>query len=209
VRVAESPSLWKLPTPRPASDRNDNLEQIIGPTGLPHPTIMRHLLDIFFIHFGCQFPFLDQTGLESQVDAGAGSAFLFNAIAGIAARSVLCLTTRREPADCQILFTSIYCFAGATTPRVWQCIQRSGEGTTWVDVGSTVPRDYYRIRLDVTYQFRQWCVQIAFQRVVADDTVDSESDLWMYTGCAVRMAYDLGLHLVRHSCPFPLSLVDG
>jgi hypothetical protein len=31
--------------------------------------------------------------------------------------------------------------------------------------------------------------------------VDSESDLWMYTGCAVRMAYDLGLHLVRHSHP--------
>jgi hypothetical protein len=25
---------------------------------------------------------------------------------------------------------------------------------------------------------------------------DSESDLWMHTGCAVRMAYDLGLHLV-------------
>jgi hypothetical protein len=36
--------------------------------------------------------------------------------------------------------------------------------------------------------------------------VDSESDLWMYTGCAVRMAYDLGLHLVRHSHPFPSSL---
>jgi hypothetical protein len=84
VRVAESPSLWKSP----ASDRNDNPLQVIGPTGLPNPTIMRHLLDVFFIHFGCQFPFLDQTELEAQVDSGAGSAFLFNAIAGIAARSV-------------------------------------------------------------------------------------------------------------------------
>lgn len=26
--------------------------------------------------------------------------------------------------------------------------------------------------------------------------IDCESDLWMHTGCAVRMAYDLGLHLV-------------
>jgi len=50
---------------------------------------MRHLLDVFFIHFGCQFPFLDQAELEAQVDAGTGSAFLFNAIAGIAARSAL------------------------------------------------------------------------------------------------------------------------
>jgi hypothetical protein len=50
---------------------------------------MHHLLDIFFIHFGCQFPFLDRSELEAQVDAGTGSAFLFNAIAGIAARSVL------------------------------------------------------------------------------------------------------------------------
>jgi hypothetical protein len=49
---------------------------------------MHHLLDVFFIHFGCQFPFLDQTELEAQVDAGTGSAFLFNAIAGIAARFV-------------------------------------------------------------------------------------------------------------------------
>lgn len=120
--MAESPSLWKLPTPGPASDRNDNLGQIIGPTGLPNPTIMRHLLDTFFIHFGCQFPFLDQVELESQVDAGTGSAFLLNAIAGISARSVLFSTKRREVADCQILFTSFYCFARATTPRVRQCI---------------------------------------------------------------------------------------
>jgi len=47
---------------------------------------MRHLLDLFFIHFGCQFPFLDKMELESQVDSGTGSAFLFHAIAGIAAR---------------------------------------------------------------------------------------------------------------------------
>jgi hypothetical protein len=49
---------------------------------------MRHLLDIFFIHFGCQFPFLDKSELENQVDSGTGSAFLFNAIAGISARFV-------------------------------------------------------------------------------------------------------------------------
>jgi len=91
VRVAESASLWKPP----ASQRNDNPQQVIGPSGLPNPTIMRHLLDVFFIHFGCQFPFLDQTELESQVDAGTGSAFLFNAIAGIAARSVQCRRKRR------------------------------------------------------------------------------------------------------------------
>jgi hypothetical protein len=98
VRVAESPSLWKSPTSQSASDRN-NPQQVIGPTGLPNPTIMRHLLDVFFIHFGCQFPFLDQTELESQVDAGTGSAFLFNAIAGIAARSVRLSAERREVAD--------------------------------------------------------------------------------------------------------------
>jgi hypothetical protein len=99
VRVAESPSLWKSPTSQSASDRN-NPQQVIGPTGLPNPSIMHHLLDVFFIHFGCQFPFLDQAELESQVDAGTGSAFLFNAIAGIAARSDQCRLKEGGGADC-------------------------------------------------------------------------------------------------------------
>jgi hypothetical protein len=62
---------------------------------------MHHLLDVFFIHFGCQFPFLDHTELEAQVDAGTGSAFLFNTIAGIAARSVPPkLVKSKRAADC-------------------------------------------------------------------------------------------------------------
>lgn len=94
VRVAECPSLWKSSTSHSIADTNNNPQEVIDPTGLPNSTIMRHLLDVFFIHFGCQFPFLDKTELEAQVDAGTGSAFLFNAIAGVAARSVE--STRRQ-----------------------------------------------------------------------------------------------------------------
>lgn len=53
---------------------------------MPTPPIMRHLLEVFFVHFGSQFPFLNQAELDEQVEAGTGSAFLFNAIAAIAAR---------------------------------------------------------------------------------------------------------------------------
>jgi hypothetical protein len=53
---------------------------------MPTTPIMRHLLDVFLVHFGSQFPFLDRQSLEAKIDARTGSVFLMNCIAAIAAR---------------------------------------------------------------------------------------------------------------------------
>jgi hypothetical protein len=60
--------------------------QLLSPDGSPDPTIMRHLLDVFMVYFGCQFPFIDRADIERKIEARTGNVFLLNCIAGIAAR---------------------------------------------------------------------------------------------------------------------------
>ena len=101
VRVTDSAAAFKTSSPRAALSELDAApQQIIDPSGMPSPPIMRHLLEVFFVHFGSQFPCLNKLELDNQVDAGTGSAFLFNAIAAIAARCVLSraqITQERVP----------------------------------------------------------------------------------------------------------------
>lgn len=63
-----------------------SLQRLVDSDGAPTSEIMKHLLDIFFLHFGCQFPFLDRQILEDQVDRRNGSVFMMNCVAGLAAR---------------------------------------------------------------------------------------------------------------------------
>jgi len=60
--------------------------ELIGPDGLPPAPIMRHLLDVFMTHFGCQFPFIDRGDLEGKIENRTGSVFLLLSIAAVAAR---------------------------------------------------------------------------------------------------------------------------
>jgi hypothetical protein len=78
----------KIPAPRPISSLplNPDTDDLIGPDGMPSAPIMRHLLDVFMQHFGCQFPFVDQADLERKIADGTGSVFLLLSIAAIAAR---------------------------------------------------------------------------------------------------------------------------
>jgi hypothetical protein len=62
------------------------VEEVIAPDGMPTTPIMRHLLDVFMTHFGCQFPFVDRQDLESKIEERTGSVFLLNSIAAMAAR---------------------------------------------------------------------------------------------------------------------------
>ena len=62
---------------------------LIGSDGAPNPPIMKHLLDVFLVHFGCQYPFISRADLEPKIESGTGSVFLLNSIAAIAARCVM------------------------------------------------------------------------------------------------------------------------
>jgi hypothetical protein len=53
----------------------------------PSAVIMRHLIELFREHFGCQFPFLDLDRYLADLQEDNGSVFLLNCIAATAARS--------------------------------------------------------------------------------------------------------------------------
>lgn len=89
VRVTDSAAAFKTSSPHAAFSELDQIaQQVIDPNGMPSPPIMRHLLDVFFVHFGSQFPFLNKVEIDEAVETGTGSAFLLNAIAAVAARSI-------------------------------------------------------------------------------------------------------------------------
>ncbi|KGB77880.2 hypothetical protein CNBG_3718 [Cryptococcus deuterogattii R265] len=60
--------------------------ELIDADGRPKKAIMLHLLDLFFAHFGSQFPYLDKAGMTRTLNNGDGSVFMLNCIAAISAR---------------------------------------------------------------------------------------------------------------------------
>ena len=87
VRVDNPQDAWRNYSPRPAvQGPNDLPQEVISTDGAPSTPIMRHLLDVFMVHFGCQFPGLDRVALESKIESRTGSTFLLLSIAAIAAR---------------------------------------------------------------------------------------------------------------------------
>lgn len=87
VKLDNPVDTFRNASPRSAvQGPRDTPQEVIGQDGLPTPEIMRHLLDVFMAHFGCQFPFIDRQATEAKIEARTGSVFLLHAIAGIAAR---------------------------------------------------------------------------------------------------------------------------
>ncbi|WWD10505.1 hypothetical protein V865_008641 [Kwoniella europaea PYCC6329] len=70
----------------PVSPGTGFQDDLLGPDRIPEPSMMKHLLHIFFDYFGCQFPFLDKRLLELSIEERTGSSFLFLCIAAISAR---------------------------------------------------------------------------------------------------------------------------
>lgn len=95
VRVDNPQATWRpslpesslgLGAPGTGSGPTIPVEEVIAPDGMPTTPIMRHLLDVFMTHFGCQFPFVDRQDLEAKIEERTGSVFLLNSIAAMAAR---------------------------------------------------------------------------------------------------------------------------
>jgi len=78
-------------SPRPPiTGPNDAPLEVIAPDGAPSTSIMKHLLDVFLVHFGGQYPALDRDTLEKKIESRTGSTFLLLSIAAIAARCAIC-----------------------------------------------------------------------------------------------------------------------
>lgn len=87
MRVHTPQESWAKGSPAlTVAGPGDVAQELIAPDGAPSTLIMRHLLDVFITHFGCQFPFIDRVDLEAKIESRTASVFLLLSIAAIAAR---------------------------------------------------------------------------------------------------------------------------
>ncbi|ORY23108.1 hypothetical protein BCR39DRAFT_549856 [Naematelia encephala] len=79
------PHPWAF-TPAPSQPAQTLYQMEFDSQGFPSEAIIQQLLDVFYVHFSCQFPFITLEGLEYQFVHGRRSLFLFYAIAAVSAR---------------------------------------------------------------------------------------------------------------------------
>ena len=65
---------WKVPSPGTVPyGYGAHPPNIFSPDGAPNTPLMRHLLDVFIQHFGCQFPFIEFSPLAAKIETGTAS----------------------------------------------------------------------------------------------------------------------------------------
>ncbi|KAI9737597.1 MAG: hypothetical protein M1818_005601 [Claussenomyces sp. TS43310] len=134
----------------------------------PVNSLIRHLVEIFFTHVGCNFPFLQREKFERMVAEKKVDAILVNAVCALAARfsDHPLLTRGCDAKHPKSEFGSLYA-------------QRAKYA-----VIDTFPYP--------TVAAVQACLLLGYESFGSDQ----DSALWMYTGCAIRMAVDLGLQKI-------------
>jgi len=140
----------------PIYDQNDRL---------PVNRLIIHLVETFFAHLGCNYPFLRQKYFIHRVEERLVEAILVDAVCSLAARfsDHPLLTTSHAPSYPKSEYGHVFA-------------QRAKAA-----VIDTFPRP--------TVAATQACLLLAYEGFGANQ----DSALWMYLGCAIRMAVDLGL----------------
>jgi len=140
---------------------------------LPVNKLIIHLVETFFAHLGCNYPFLRQRSFLQRVEEKSVEPILVDAVCGLAARfsDHPLLTNAHDPSYPKSEYGHIFA-------------QRAKAA-----VVDTFPCP--------TVAAVQACLLLAYEGFGANQ----DSALWMYLGCAIRMAVDLGLQKldgVRH-----------
>ena len=132
---------------------------------LPVNRLIIHLVETFFTHLGCNYPFLRQKSFTQRVEERSVEAILVDAVCALAARfsDHPLLTTGRDSSYPKSDYGHIFA-------------QRAKAA-----VVDTFPCP--------TVAAVQACLLLAYEGFGANQ----DSALWMYLGCAIRMAVDLGL----------------
>ncbi|BEI81678.1 hypothetical protein CcaverHIS002_0208380 [Cutaneotrichosporon cavernicola] len=166
VRVHTPQESWEKGSPSVtvSTGTGEVAQELIGPDGAPSVPIMRHLLEVFATHFGCQFPFVDRADLEAKLEAHTASVFLLLSIAAIAARFSSHPVIARPDLQPYEYGNVFYTRAKAMLGSMLGIPSREAVAAF---------------------------VLLAHMGFAAD----SESEVWMMTGLAVRMAIDAGLHV--------------
>ncbi|KAI1852220.1 hypothetical protein JX265_013073 [Neoarthrinium moseri] len=130
-----------------------------------HPVILQ-LVDIFFTHLGCNYPFLRRDKFPRMVQEKRVEPFLVDAVCALAARFSDSPTFNRSIAGKLSKADNGQQFANRVKPLIVETFPCPSVAAV------------------------QTCLLMAYEGFGADQ----DSALWMYLGCAIRMAVDLGLH---------------
>jgi len=132
---------------------------------LPINRLIIHLVETFFTHLGCNYPFLRRNSFIQRVEERLVEPILVDAVCGLAAR----FSDHR-------LLTAGY---GPSHPK-------SDYGHAFAQRAKAAIVDTFPCP---TVAAVQACLLLAYEGFGANQ----DSALWMYLGCAIRMVEDLGL----------------
>ena len=132
---------------------------------LPVHRLIVHLVETFFTHLGCNYPFLRQKTFTRRVEDRSVEPILVDAVCALAARF----------SDHALLTTG----RGSSYPK-------SEYGHIFAQRAKAAVVDTFPCP---TVAAVQACLLLAYEGFGSNQ----DSALWMYLGCAIRMAVDLGL----------------
>lgn len=140
----------------------------------PSPLIT-HLCKLFFIHLGCNFPFLQRERFLRDLEEKQVDAILVDAVCALAARF-----------SNHSVFTGDKEHRGKASPK----LQPSEYGQAFAQrAKSAIPDTFPCPNVAV--------VQAALLLAYDEFGANRDSGLWMYLGIAIRMAQDLGMQTLE------------
>ncbi|KAK7446298.1 hypothetical protein VKT23_014504 [Stygiomarasmius scandens] len=164
----------------------EEYEQMFDESGFPLPSIYRPLLDTFFRTMGRHFPSVSRKRMEERLETGTMSAFLLNCICALSARFY---PPSPSPSSS---FQPSPSFSGSDCPPK-ACAAFITKAQELI-----VPLLHLPAHDSVT-----GLLLLAW----ANFGMNSESGFWQYTGMAIRMAIDMGLHEVSEIYETPAHVV--
>ncbi|KAI9814167.1 MAG: hypothetical protein M1827_003333 [Pycnora praestabilis] len=141
----------------------------------PLSPLITHLCETFFIHLGCNFPFLQRTRFIPDLQEKRVDAILVDAVCALAAR-----------------FSTHPLLTTPTSQRIDEHpledseVSKSGYGQAFAQRAKSTVADTFSCP---NVAIVQACLLLAYEEFGSNH----DSGLWMYLGISIRMAQDLGM----------------
>ncbi|KAJ5226363.1 hypothetical protein N7468_007588 [Penicillium chermesinum] len=155
-------------------DRYNNIPFYDRDDSLPVPELVSHLVDLFFTHLGCNFPFLQRERFLQDLKDKKADTMLVDAVCSLAARfspHPLLASPQAPPIDSSQ--------APAETKMSDRSLPFTHRAMSALIDSLSCP----------TLTAVQACLLLAYDQFGSNH----DSGLWMYLGISIRMAQDLGL----------------
>jgi hypothetical protein len=142
---------------------------------LPNNPLITHLCETFFVHLGCNFPFLQRERFMKDLEDKRVDAILVDAVCAISARfsNHPLLSTPNDNSDADVI-------------EAEGEVRKSAHGQPFAQRTMSAVVDTFSCP---TMAVVQACLLLAYEEFGSNH----DSGLWMYLGIAIRMAQDLGM----------------